>query len=181
MPAQEPDGATTKSKGAKTSMICAAISRLVARSPELNAGWPQQVCGGTSTVQPASSKSLTAAKPTDGRNRSTRQVTNSPTCRFSRSAISSLLNPQRPMDNQTKGRFSQARRARRSGKKNSPDRGRASCWITGLRAGLEIGLVAVDELYDRGVVRHRDLLLAVLVFHRQHRAVHGGHELLDIG
>src|SRR6185503_9456441 len=37
--------------------------------------------GGTSTVQPASSSSLTAAKPTDGRNRSTRQVTKSATRR----------------------------------------------------------------------------------------------------
>src|ERR1043166_6388678 len=55
------------------------MSRVVLRSPELNAGWPQQVCIGTSTVQPASSSSFTAAKPTAGRIRSTRQVTNSPT------------------------------------------------------------------------------------------------------
>src|SRR5262249_27479408 len=55
------------------------MARAFARSPELNAGWPQQVWRGTSTVQPASSSSLTAAKPTDGRIRSTRQVTNSPT------------------------------------------------------------------------------------------------------
>src|SRR5437868_6483741 len=57
------------------------MARVVARSPELNAGWPQQVCVGTSTVQPASSRSLTDAKPTDGRIRSTRQVTNRPTRR----------------------------------------------------------------------------------------------------
>src|SRR6202011_3085827 len=50
-----------------------------ARWPELNAGWPQQDWRGTSTVQPASSSSLTAAKPTAGRIRSTRQVTSSPT------------------------------------------------------------------------------------------------------
>src|SRR6185503_3010248 len=55
------------------------MARVVARSPELNAGWPQQLCVGTSTVQPASSSSLTAAKPTDGRIRSTRQVTKRPT------------------------------------------------------------------------------------------------------
>src|SRR5262245_39503753 len=60
-------------------MTCSAICRVVARSPELNAGWPQQVCVGTSTVQPASSSSFTAAKPTAGRIRSTRQVTNRPT------------------------------------------------------------------------------------------------------
>src|ERR1700686_4404150 len=87
MPAQEPDGATTKSKGAKASIACSAMSRLVARSPELKAGWPQQLCGGTCTVQPASSRSFAAAKPTDGRIRSTRQVTNSPTCLVARSAI----------------------------------------------------------------------------------------------
>src|SRR5262249_8566892 len=68
------------------------MSRAVLRSPELKAGWPQQVCGGTSTVQPASSNSLTAAKPTDGGTRSTRQVTNRPTrfgccCDAVRSAI----------------------------------------------------------------------------------------------
>src|SRR5688572_10359283 len=56
-----------------------ARSRAVPRSPELYAGCPQQVCTGTSTVQPASSRSFTAAKPTDGRIRSTRQVTKSPT------------------------------------------------------------------------------------------------------
>src|SRR5690349_707384 len=63
-------------------MTWAAIARVVARSPELYAGWPQQTCsGGTSTVQPASSRSFTAAKPTEGRKRSTRQVTNSATRR----------------------------------------------------------------------------------------------------
>src|ERR1700719_2172593 len=86
MPAHEPDGATTKSQGANVAITCSAISRVVARSPELKAGWPQQLCGGTSTVQPASSKSFTAAKPTDGRIMSTRQVTNRPT-RLSGSAI----------------------------------------------------------------------------------------------
>src|SRR5262249_37563747 len=61
-------------------MTRAAIARASARSPELYPGCPQQVCTrGTSTVQPASSSSLTAANPTVGRNRSTRQVTNRPT------------------------------------------------------------------------------------------------------
>src|ERR1700751_2386445 len=51
----------------------------VFRSPELYAGWPQQVCArGASTMQPASSRSLAAAKPTVGRKMSTRQVTKSP-------------------------------------------------------------------------------------------------------
>src|ERR1700680_2565550 len=90
MPAQEPDGATTKSKGANASIVCSAMSRLVARSPELKAGWPQQLCGGTCTLQPASSRSFTAARPTDGRIRSTRQVTNSPPWRVSRVAIVQL-------------------------------------------------------------------------------------------
>src|SRR6185295_16120248 len=62
------------------------MARVVPRSPELNAGWPQQVCTGASTTQPASSSSLTAAKPMEGRIRSTRQVTNSPT-RLPRSGI----------------------------------------------------------------------------------------------
>src|SRR5262245_58023921 len=51
------------------------MARAVARSPALNAGWPQQVWPGTPTVQPASSSSLAAANPIDGRIRSTRQVT----------------------------------------------------------------------------------------------------------
>jgi hypothetical protein len=50
-------------------------------SPLLKAGWPQQVCAcGTSTRQPASRSSLSAAKPTLGRIASTRQVANSATC-----------------------------------------------------------------------------------------------------
>src|SRR5689334_21994484 len=82
MPAHEPDGVTTASNPSKASITCRAMARVVARSPELYAGWPQQTCsGGTSTVQPASSRSFTAAKPTDGRNRSTRQVTKSATRR----------------------------------------------------------------------------------------------------
>ena len=58
-------------------------TRIAAKSPELYAGWPQQVspASGTTTRQPASSSSCTAAKPTDGRNMSTRQVTNRPTRR----------------------------------------------------------------------------------------------------
>src|SRR5205085_77627 len=63
-------------------MTCSAIARALARSPELNAGCPQQLCAGTSTAQPASSMSLTAAKPIEGRTRSTRQVTRSPTRGF---------------------------------------------------------------------------------------------------
>ena len=44
---------------------------------------PRQVwLAGTSTRQPASSRSLTAAKPTVGRNRSTKQVTNNATRGF---------------------------------------------------------------------------------------------------
>src|ERR1700685_3672791 len=57
-----------------------ARSRVVARSPELYAGCPQQVCArGTSTWQPACSSNRIAAKPTVGRCRSTRQVTNNAT------------------------------------------------------------------------------------------------------
>src|ERR1043166_2515145 len=55
------------------------MARALRRSPELNAGWPQQVWRGTSTVQPASSRSFAAANPIEGRIRSTRQVTNRPT------------------------------------------------------------------------------------------------------
>src|SRR5258706_13960051 len=62
------------------------MARALRRSPELKAGCPQQDWGGTATVQPASSKSFTAAKPTDGRIRSTRQVTKRPT-RLAGSAI----------------------------------------------------------------------------------------------
>src|ERR1700686_4450532 len=40
-----------------------------------------------------------------------------------------------------------------------------------LRARHQVALVAVDELHDRGVVRHRDHLLALLVLHGEHRAV----------
>src|SRR3972149_2293123 len=79
MPPHEPDGVTTKSQGAKAAITCSAMARALARSPELNAGCPQQACRGTTTVQPASSSSLTAAKPTEGRMKSTRQVTSSPT------------------------------------------------------------------------------------------------------
>src|SRR5262249_48689035 len=57
------------------------MARAVARPPALNAGWPQHVWRGTSTVQPASSRSFTAAKPMDGRIRSPRQVTKRPTRR----------------------------------------------------------------------------------------------------
>src|SRR6185312_12376861 len=62
------------------------MARVVARSPELKAGWPQQDWRGTSTIQPASSSSFAAAKPTDGRIMSTRQVTKRPT-RLAGSAI----------------------------------------------------------------------------------------------
>src|SRR5215471_2970167 len=79
MPAHEPEGATTWSYDAKASITCSAMARAFRRSPELNAGWPQQVCGGTSTVQPASSRSFAAANPIEGRIRSTRQVTKRPT------------------------------------------------------------------------------------------------------
>jgi len=61
-------------------MMPRARSRAVARSPLLYAGWPQQVCArGHFTWQPASSSRRMAAKPTVGRYRSTRQVTNSAT------------------------------------------------------------------------------------------------------
>src|SRR5216684_6219014 len=69
-------------------MTCRAMSCVVERSPELNAGWPQQLWRGTSTMQPASSRSFAAANPTDGRIKSTRQVTNSPTRLAIGSAIS---------------------------------------------------------------------------------------------
>ena len=76
----EPDGPTTASKPSKATITRLAISRASALSPLFSAGWPQQVCAaGTSTVQPASSSSLTAAKATLGRIRSARQVTKSPT------------------------------------------------------------------------------------------------------
>src|ERR1700686_2626545 len=121
MPAQEPDGATTKSKGAKASIACLAMSRLVARSPELKAGWPQQLCGGTCTLQPASSRSFTAAKPTDGRIRSTRQVTNSPTCLVARSVIVQLPDSSWPPQtikqkdsSRKRGAGAQSRHAKRS-------------------------------------------------------------------
>ncbi len=62
------------------SMVRFAIARALPESPPLYAGWPQQVwTAGTSTTHPASSSSLTAANPTAGRKRSTRQVTSSPT------------------------------------------------------------------------------------------------------
>src|ERR1700694_230017 len=61
-------------------MTCLAISRVSAKSPLFNAGWPQQGWAeGTSTLQPASCNSFTAAKPTLGRNRSMRHVANKPT------------------------------------------------------------------------------------------------------
>src|SRR5579871_1969952 len=90
MPAQEPDGATTWSQDANAVITWAAISCAVGRSPALKAGWPQQLCGGTSTTQPASSSSFAAAKPTEGRIRSTRQVTNSPTRLVCGAAIEAL-------------------------------------------------------------------------------------------
>src|SRR6185437_4376705 len=79
MPAQEPDGATTYSNGSNASMTCRAKSAACLSAPEFHAGCPQQVCTGTSTSQPACSSSLTAEKPTLGRTRSTRQVTNNAT------------------------------------------------------------------------------------------------------
>src|SRR5580658_902587 len=79
MPPQEPLGATTYSQSSNASIACRASLLALARSPELYAGWPQQVWLGTITLQPASSSSLTAAKPTLGRMMSTRQVTKSPT------------------------------------------------------------------------------------------------------
>src|SRR3954470_15772139 len=76
-------------------MTCSAMARALRRSPELKAGCPQQDWRGTATVQPASSRSLTAAKPTDGRIRSTRQVTKRPT-RLAGSAIGAPLVQSRP-------------------------------------------------------------------------------------
>src|SRR5712672_2706162 len=73
------------------------MARALRRSPELKAGCPQQDWGGTATVQPASSRSLTAAKPTDGRIRSTRQVTKRPT-RLAGSAIGAPSVQSRPGD-----------------------------------------------------------------------------------
>src|SRR5262245_12535794 len=68
-------------------MVWRARAAASALAPELYAGWPQQVCAaGTMTSQPAASSSRTAAKPTLGRSRSTRQVTNSPTLGRSESA-----------------------------------------------------------------------------------------------
>ena len=55
--------------GARRGAVAGIVGRLAA------AGLRR----GTSTAQPASSISFTAAKPTVGRNRSTRQVTNNPT------------------------------------------------------------------------------------------------------
>ena len=61
-------------------MVRFAMARVSVESPLLYAGCPQQVwAAGTPTAQPASSSSLTAANPTEGRKRSARQVTKSPT------------------------------------------------------------------------------------------------------
>src|SRR5512147_3084243 len=61
-------------------MTCRAIGFVSRLSPESNAGWPQHACpAGTTTSQPARSRSLTAAKPTEGRIVSTRHVTKRPT------------------------------------------------------------------------------------------------------
>ena len=73
--------ARPRSRSPRTRQSTLAASALAsARSPELYAGCPQQVCpGGTNTSAPPASSSLIAAKPTDGRIRSTRQVTKRPT------------------------------------------------------------------------------------------------------
>src|SRR5882672_5169227 len=69
-------------------MSFSASSRADLRSPEFHPGWPQQVwVAGTATSQPASSRSFSAAKPIDGRIRSTRQVTNRPTRMAARAEI----------------------------------------------------------------------------------------------
>src|SRR6476660_524228 len=61
-------------------MTFRASTIVSARSPELYAGCPQQVCeAGTKTSAPPDSSSLIAANPIDGRIKSTRQVTKKPT------------------------------------------------------------------------------------------------------
>src|SRR2546428_4145 len=80
MPAHDPDGVTRKSQSSNSATTLAARAFASARSPELYAGWPQQVCdGGTKASAPPDSISSIAAKPIDGRIRSTRQVTKKPT------------------------------------------------------------------------------------------------------
>ena len=52
-----------------------AIFRASFRLPELNAGWPQQVCdSGTRTSAPNRSRTATVAKATRGKKASARQV-----------------------------------------------------------------------------------------------------------
>src|SRR5262245_8177124 len=79
MPLHEPEGATTKSQPSNSSISFRASAMVSARSPELYAGWPQQVCvAGTTTSAPPDSSSRNAANPIEGRMRSTRHVTNNP-------------------------------------------------------------------------------------------------------
>src|SRR5271155_6010596 len=80
MPLQDPEGATRYSLPSNSAMTLAASALAPVRSPALYPGCPQQVCGGgTQTSAPPASSSRTAARPIDGRIRSTRQVTNRPT------------------------------------------------------------------------------------------------------
>src|ERR1041385_8970833 len=84
-------------------MICRARSAAYLSAPEFHAGWPQQVCTGTLPSQPACSRSFTAAKPTLGRTRSTRQVMNSPT--RGSALMGSVESPLQPVDHSAAGFF----------------------------------------------------------------------------
>ena len=61
-----PDGTTTKSYGSNAAMTLRASAAASLASPPLYAGWPQQLCDGTSTSQPACSSSFAAANPICG-------------------------------------------------------------------------------------------------------------------
>src|SRR5512145_523100 len=73
--AQEPDGVTMYPSPEKTDRNFRAIFRASFRLPELNAGWPQQVCdSGTRTSAPNRSRTAAVAKATRGKKASARQV-----------------------------------------------------------------------------------------------------------
>src|SRR3990170_4649609 len=73
--AQEPEGVTMYPSPAKADRNFRAIFRASFRFPELNAGWPQQVCDrGTRTSAPKRSRTETVAKQTRGKKASARQV-----------------------------------------------------------------------------------------------------------
>src|SRR5262249_34848441 len=153
---------------------------------------------------------FTAANPTDGRIRSTRQVTSSPTRLAFGSAIKRLHKPVRksarhwssqvgpasgtdgrgPIKNELARQAPGEDKSAEQRRAHSHRRGEAVLADIDARgfdiavrqfgaggdenlcARFQVAFVAVDELYDHGVVRYHDLFLSVLVFHLEHRAVH---------